>query len=223
MKKLSFALLLALMLLNSACSTSQYLSGQMISGVQQGMTPAEVRSIFKSEPHFRRFEGNMEEWEYRKFSPLSDVGWSIILIQFTDGRVSGMDSFKDRSMNLDNATLTRPSPTVISTIDNFPPVRHSFDRERTMDGFEFRKLLDNVKYSSTNEKKRLIETALQQYDFTSKQAKELVEQISFTSDQKEMMIKIYPYIVDKQNFEVVIGILGFGSDREEVRKALRLR
>ncbi|SRR3712207_1576098 len=165
----------------------------------------------------------MEEWEYRKFSPLSDVGWSIILIQFTDGRVSGMDSFKDRSMNLDNATLTRPSPTVISTIDNFPPVGHSFDRERTMDGFEFRKLLDNVKYSSTNEKKRLIETALQQYDFTSKQAKELVEQISFTSDQKEMMIKIYPYIVDKQNFEVVIGILSFGSDREEVRKALRLR
>lgn len=67
---------------------------QGISKIQQGQTPEEVVDIMKQTPNYRRFgDDGLEEWEYRKtYSTNED---HVILINFHNGRVVSMNSFRD--------------------------------------------------------------------------------------------------------------------------------
>lgn len=95
MKKLFYILCIPLMMLCSSCGSIQSTStSKLISQVQVGMTKDDVVSLFKEDPKYRRFEGNKEEWAYRRYS-LLDNQYTMILIRFVDGKVTGMDSFKD--------------------------------------------------------------------------------------------------------------------------------
>jgi len=64
MKKIHIILLLALGLGVSSCFTS-YISNKQVMGVQQGMTQRDVESIL-GKPDYRRFDGDMEEWEFHR-------------------------------------------------------------------------------------------------------------------------------------------------------------
>lgn len=66
-----------------------------LSSIQPGMTPKEVTAIL-GKPDLRRFDNRHEEWEYRSYD--DDNGTStMIIVKFTDGAVSGLDSrMKDR-------------------------------------------------------------------------------------------------------------------------------
>ena len=216
MKKIHIVLFLSLTLVLSACGTSTYMSGKLLMSVQQGMTPSEVRSIFGNEPELRRFDGGMEEWEYRRFS--AATGWSVILIQFVDGRVSGMDSFKDRSVEMNVATVTSPSPTAVTTIGALPN-RQPVQKIQVMSNDQFERFLDKVKFTvMSDEQKKLIERSLEQHDFTSEQASQLLKQIFMSDDKVEMMMKIYPYVTDKRNFNKVIDQLSFSGDKDKVHR-----
>lgn len=218
MKKLHLVLLLSLTLVCSACYTSSYMSGKLLMSVQQGMTPNEVRSIFGTDPDFRRFDGGNEEWEYRRYSPAGNAGWSIVLIQFTDGRVSGMDSFKDRSLEMNLATVTTPSPTAVTTIEAFPNRQLTQDIQ-VMSNEEFDRFLSKVKFTvMSDEQKKLIGQALKRHDFTSDQTLQLMKEIFMSDDKVEMMMKMYPYVTDKRNFNKVVDLLSFSGDRDKVHK-----
>ncbi|MDE6162376.1 MAG: DUF4476 domain-containing protein [Bacteroides sp.] len=221
MKKIHAVLFLSLILLCSACFTSSNMSGKMLMSIQQGMTPLEVCNVFGAEPDFRRFDGNSEEWEYRRYSTSANAGWSIVLIQFTDGRVSGMDSFKDRSMEMNATTVVPPSPTAVATVGAFPN-RYPVKEIRVMSDSEFEKFHDKLKFTIMgNEQKKMIERMLQKHDVTSAQCVEMVKEISYTPDQVEIMKKMYPYVKDKQNFNKVINILFSDTYKDEVRKFIK--
>lgn len=220
MKKLHIPFLFSLLLLASACSVSStFVSGKKLMSVQQGMTPGEVRSIFGGEPDFRRFEGGMEEWEYKRYSSTAG-GWTIVLVRFLDGRVEGLDSFADRNMNA--VSVTTPSPTAVTTIVTAPghpqvvPQRAGIMVEKEFEDFQHKVKMTVL----TNDQKKLIMNAMQRYDFTSEQARELINEIFMSDDKVEMMIKIYPYIVDKRNFNRVIDLLSYSGDKETVRTSI---
>lgn len=223
MKKFHITLLFSLILLASACSVSNtFVSGKMLMSVQQGMTQSEVRAIFGGEPDYRRFDGGMEEWEYKRYSSTSG-GWTIVLVRFLEGRVEGLDSFADRSANLNAVSVTSPSPTAVTTVvttPNHPPVREP-KRLGIMLDKEFDDFISKLKFTiGTDDQKKLIIRVMQEHDFTSAQARKMIGEIFMPSDKVEMMIKIYPYIVDKRNFNQVIDLLSYSGDRDKVREAI---
>lgn len=221
MKKIHAVLFLSLILLTTACLTSNNMSGKMLMSVQQGMTPLEVRNIFGGEPDYRRFDGNSEEWEYRRYSSAANVRWSIVLIQFTDGRVSGMDSFKDRGMEMNATTVVTPSPTAVTTIGAFPN-RRPVEEIRVMSDSEFETFHSKLKFTvMSDEQKKMIKNMLQRHDVTSAQCVEIVKEISYTPDRVEMMKELYPYVRDKQNFNKVIDSLFANTYKDEMRKFIR--
>lgn len=215
MKKIHIIGLLTLVLLTSACSiTNTYMSGKLLMSVQQGMTPNEVHAIFGSEPDYRRFDGAMEEWEYCRYSS-SAGGWTIVLIQFTDGRVSGMDSFK-RGVET-NAAI---SPTAVTTIVDFPNRAPNVQNKiEVMSELEFDRFLNDMKFTMrTEDQKKKIEKALDNHDFTSGQTQKLVNLIFNPQDKVEVMKIIYPYVTDKRNFNKVVETLNFSVYKDDVRK-----
>lgn len=222
MKNIYAILTLSLLLLLSSCYTTKFVSGNLLMSVQQGMTPTEVRTVFGSEPDFRRFDGGFEEWEYKRYSKSGGGAWAIILIQFTDGRVSGMDSFNERGIELNSATIVSPSPTALTTVDDYP-FRLNKEQVEVISDKEYDRLLNKVKFTVLgDEQKKLIEHALKQHDFTSAQCSELVKQISYTPDRIDIMKKMYPCVADKQNFRMVIEeTLSYNGHKEEMRRFVR--
>lgn len=220
MKKIHVIMLLSLVLLTSACYTSRHMSGKMLMSVQQGMTPFEVRSLLGAEPDFRRFDGNSEEWEYRRYSSAGLGGWSIVLIQFTDGRVSGMDSFEDRSMQMNTATLISPSPTAVATIG--AGVSRSVEEIQVMNDHEFEVFHNKLKFTvMSDEQLKQVDRMLQRHDVTSDQCVKIVKEISYTPSQVEVMKKLYPYVRDKQNFHKVVNVLFSDIYKDEIRKFIK--
>ncbi|MDD3040602.1 outer membrane protein assembly factor BamE [Bacteroides sp.] len=92
MRNIHAVLLFLVLILSSSCA-SYYVSGKKVMEVQKGMTQQEVRQLL-GKPDYRRFEGDLEEWEFRrdKGTPLTPTPMTII-IQFMDGEVVSMDTF----------------------------------------------------------------------------------------------------------------------------------
>ena len=105
----------------------------MIKPAQQ-----EVKTIL-GKPNYRRFDGAMEEWEYRGY--LSKAGHSVICVNFIDNRVVGLDSFRD------GAPTAPPAPSfslgiggTVTASDIAPACDY-----RAMRNDEFARFLNDVK------------------------------------------------------------------------------
>jgi hypothetical protein len=94
-----------------------------------------------------------------------------------------------------------------------------------------RGLMDNNTFSSffsavkaapfKSDKMDLIETAAQTSAFTTKQCKRLVDLNTFDDDKIEMIQLLYPRIVDKQNFFILLESLSFISSKDKINDFIK--
>lgn len=84
MKAIRLILLSLLMISLSSCSFLYYGDNNKQMDIREGMTKEQVRSMLGA-PDLRRFENNIEEWEYR--------GARITVVRFRKDKVLGMDMF----------------------------------------------------------------------------------------------------------------------------------
>lgn len=89
---------------------------------------------------------------------------------------------------------------------------HRVMPDRVFDQFYTDFRLENF-YS---DRKEMVENALITSSFTSLQCKSLVSLLTFDSEKQEMMKMLYPAVVDKQSFFMVIDTLDFDSRKREI-------
>lgn len=76
-----------------------------ISRIEPGMSETRIKNML-GKPDLRRFDKDgKEEWEYHRYSGHEEN--TVIVIRFSDGRVSGMDSFKAK-----DPAIPHPMPPV---------------------------------------------------------------------------------------------------------------
>lgn len=76
-----------------------------ISRIEPGMSETRIKNML-GKPDLRRFDkDSKEEWEYHRYSVHEEN--TVIVIRFSDGRVSGMDSFKAK-----DPAIPHPMPPV---------------------------------------------------------------------------------------------------------------
>ena len=66
----------------------------------------------------------------------------------------------------------------------------------------------------------IITEAGQRFDMTVRQAVRLVEQLTFEDDRVEALARLYPSLLDEENFIEVYALLTFSSSRRELRKRI---
>lgn len=221
MRNIHMILLFALWMVVGSCFTG-YVSTKQIMGVEQGMSKQEVQSML-GKPDFRRFDGDMEEWEFHRENgtPISAISTTII-IQFVNGTVVSMDTFKGYG------GCHNPLPGGIAVTPAIIPSdpmygRPTPDQEiRVMTDSEFDNFINKLKFTiMDDDQKRMINQMLNKHDVTSEQCVSIVKEISYTPDQVEMMKKLYPYVRNKGNFNKVIDILFSSVYKDEVRKFIK--
>jgi lipopolysaccharide biosynthesis glycosyltransferase len=217
MKKIHIMLCLALGILVSGCFTS-YVSTKQMMGIYQGMTQSQVESVL-GKPDFRRFDGDMEEWEFHRDNgtPVLTSEPVTIIVQFVNREVVSMDTFKGYGRPAPMHSIVVP-PAVNTTVEVFPN-HEQVEEARLMTDPEFDEFINKLKITVMNEdQKKLVDRMLRTYDVTSNQCVKIVKEISYTPDQVEMMKKLYPYVRDKRNFNKVIDILFSNAYKDEMRK-----
>lgn len=81
-------------LLLTSCSHIFYPKTNALESIQQGMSPQEVTQLL-GKPDYRRFDHDLEEWEYRKLLSALESEPTIVIVRFEDGKLVYMDSFKE--------------------------------------------------------------------------------------------------------------------------------
>lgn len=217
MKKIHIMLCLALGILVSSCFTS-YVSTKQVMGIHQGMSQSQVESIL-GKPDFRRFDGDMEEWEFHRDNgtPVLTSEPMTIVVQFVNREVVSMDTFRGYGRPSPMHPVMVP-PAVNTTVEVYPNHEQA-EEPRLMTDQEFDEFINKLKFTVMNEdQKKLVNQMLRTYDVTSNQCVKIVKEISYTPDQVEMMKKLYPYVRDKRNFNKVIDILFSNAYKDEMRK-----
>lgn len=219
MKKIHIILCLAVGLLVSSCFTS-YVSTKQVMNIHQGMSQREVEAIL-GKPDYRRFDGDMEEWEFRRNSgtPVLTEEPMTIIVQFSNGEVLSMDTFGGYGRPSPHPVVV--PPPVNNTVQVFPgnePIKEI----RLMTDKEFENFIDKLKFTiMSDDQKKLINGMLGNHDVTSTQCVAIVKEFSYTPDQVDVMKVLYPYVRDKQNFNKVIDILFTNIYKDEVRKFIK--
>ena len=90
-KQLSMIVVMGVML--SGCATHWFTTlSKKSHEIEPGMTKQEVVNILGTS-QYRSFHGQFEQWEYR--STLGGNDWDVVRIDFVDGRVVSMDSYRE--------------------------------------------------------------------------------------------------------------------------------
>ena len=197
MKKIHVSAILILLVVMSSCAglILNFKNSQLMS-IQKGMTQQEVKAIL-GKPNYRRFDGAMEEWEYRGY--LSKAGHSVICVNFIDNRVVGLDSFR------------------VGASDIAPACDY-----RAMRNDEFARFLNDVKSKTfDSDRTDFIEKATRSTGFTSEQCCRLIKLYSFDDDRTKVLKILYPSVVDKDNFSAAIDGLDFLSNQDTVKNFVR--
>ena len=217
MKKIHIMLCLALGILVSGCFTS-YVSTKQMMGIYQGMTQSQVESVL-GKPDFRRFDGDMEEWEFHRDNgtPVLTSEPVTIIVQFVNREVVSMDTFKGYGRPAPMHSVVVP-PAVNTTVEVFPN-HEKVEEARVMTDSECKSFIDKLKFTiPRDDQKALINSMLGNHDVNSTQCVAIVKEFSYTPDHVEVMKKLYPYVRDKRNFNKVIDILFSNAYKDEMRK-----
>lgn len=218
MKKIHIIAVLTLGMILGSCST-YYVSNKRVMEVQEGMTRQNVENIL-GQPDYRRFDGGIEEWEYRRVSSVLYQTLMTIIVSFEDGRVIGMNTFNSEE-KLPPAPVVMPPSVVVTPPAEYLPEDRPY-RKTVMTREEFDHFFrDYCMEIMDDAQARFINDALNDYNFTSDQCKKIVGEIIMSDVQMKVMKRMYPQVVDKKNFDQVINKLNSSFDRNEMKQYLQ--
>ena len=222
MKNIHIILFFTLWVILGSCST-YYVSNKQVMEVQQGMSRQNVEKIL-GKPDYRRFDGGGEEWEYHRISSVLYGNSIKIIVYFADGRVTGMDTFNgDEILLPPPPVVMSPSVVVTNTDPVRPPRYEESPRRRTLmmrDEVD-RFLSDFRMVIMSDEQIKYIDDVLLDCNFTSAQCGKIIDQISGSDAQMTVMKRMYPQIVDKENFASVVNKLFSSFDRDKMKEYIQ--
>lgn len=217
MRKLKhFFFAFAMCALVSSCGLT---TGSAIMKVQKGMSQEEVSRLL-GKPDFRRFDNGSEQWEYKKTN-LYTATDMLIIIDFIDGQVANMDSFRDE---IPAPPIAVCPPAEIISVERpiYPnhPDRHK-PRRRPINPQDFQSLYNRVKNKPfKDDQMELLAMGIVNNYFTCQQTADLMSVFTWDDEKMNVLNMICERIVDRENGEVIVKKLDSLFKQDDARKIL---
>lgn len=200
----------------SSCGTYKA-SRDAILKIEKGMSKREVTNLLGN-PDYRRFDHDLEQWEFIKVDQLFGTK-TIILVDFDNDRVVNMDSFDGNNNPAPVPPITVYPPNDMDYDRPQPPVYNHARPGRSMNEKDFNELYNKVRAKPfKDDQLELLAVGAVNNFFTCKQCIRLMSIYTFDDDKLKVLELIAPHIVDRENYEDIIDSLTFLSSEEKVRK-----
>lgn len=204
---------LALAIGLTSCSSLFYdLKSDVLYNIQKGMSKQEVIKLL-GEPKFRRFDRDLDEWEYSKC--LSRNGYTTIIVNFEDGKVVAMDSFATYDNPPVQSVTVAPNEVIVS-----PP--HTI-YTKGMPEVEFQRFYNKVKSRPFKDDQfEMIELGSNN-SLSCNQCARLMSIYTFDDDKMRVLRLFAPRIADRENYEEILNVLDSLFKRDDAKKLLRIK
>lgn len=204
--------LVLVMGLTSCAGVFYDLKSDALRNVQKGMTKQEVARLL-GEPQFRRFDRDLDEWEYSK--NVLGNGYTTIIVSFEDDKVVAMDSFPSSNYH--------PAPSVTvgsSEVMVAPPATVYLKGIREP---EFQRFYEKVK-SRTFKDDMLEEIIIgaDRYSLNCNQCARLMSLFSFDDEKMKVLRLFAPHIADRENYEEILDELTSLFKQDDAKKLLKV-
>lgn len=187
--------------------------------IKPGMTSAYVMNTY-GEPYARRFNENVEQWEYRRMSLTRPV---VYLVDFVDNKVVAMDMFDDSSQfnepNKDRYDVEgRPAPLPGGNI-----IVVGGDKGVTVSEQSLRSVINLIdKESFSDDKLKVLGGMLKhsKYGFTALQTARILKAFRWDDDRLKALGMLAPCICDMAGAEKILETFTSLISRDEAKKLL---
>jgi len=180
--------------------------------IKQGMSTQDVVSIM-GRPDLRRFNEVGEEWVYKK----SDIFNSYTyVINFSDDKVTTLDSFIDPPQNQQENVVTVVPPPLPMNEYNYRR-----DRAHVVGEEEFSHLMRNIKKEPfKDDQMKVLQFSINGNRlFTCRQCVRFMSLTVFSDEKKNIFRLVAPYIIDPENYKLIVNDISVFSE-DEVRNTL---
>lgn len=187
--------------------------------IKPGMTSAYVINTY-GEPYARRFNENVEQWEYHKTSLTRPV---IYLVDFVDNKVVAMDMFDDTSQfnephKEENNIVGRPAPLPGGNIIVVDGAKRTTVREQSV-----RSIINLIsKESFSADKLRVLRGMLKRTKngFTALQTARILKAFSWDDDRLKALEMLAPRICDMAGAEKILEAFTSLISRDKAEELL---
>ncbi len=199
----------------AGCSSLFYdAKTSVLQQIHKGMSKQEVTELL-GEPQYRRFDPELEEWEYYK--NLSSSGYTTVIVTFEGDKVYALDSFSDPRPPAPPVVVTSPDVTVST------PGNPSHSHGRGMRAADFQKLYNDVKSRPfTDDKFQMMREASVNNRLSCGQCATLMSLFTFDDDRMKVLKMFAPNIVDRENYEEVLDVLTSLFKKDDAKKLLKV-
>lgn len=208
---------MALCLLLGSCGSLT--SDNAIMKIQKGMSQEDVGRLL-GKPDLRRFDNHSEQWEYTKSHGFATTN-TIIIIDFTDGRVTNMDSFKAYTTPPPQVAVCPPSEIIAEAFPQHAgPHQH---RHKAISPQDFENLYKKVKSKPfKDDQMELLSVGVAGNHFTCRQTARLMSLFTWDDEKMKVLKMVAGRIVDPENGNEIAKTLDSLFKQDEVRDMLKI-
>ena len=193
----------------TSCSNLFYdTTPDVLQRIQKGMSKQGITQILGS-PQYRRFDQNIEEWEYTKVLPGSS-GRTSIIVSFEGDKVVAMDSFAAPQLS-----VYVPNEVSVSSPTIFV---------RGMRSADFQRFYNDVKARGFKDTQlEMMEELAVDNSLSCHQCARLMSLYTFDDDKMKVLRIFAPHIADKENYEEILQELTSLFKRNDAKALLKVR
>lgn len=198
LQQILFTLAISMML--GSCITSKNSISDKSFEIQRGMTKEEAGRIL-GKPDFRRFDGDLEQWEYQNGG---GIYRQYLIVEFKDDVVKSMDSYNEisRGSSVGNLNSHKVSLSVVGSVEDN----------------EFDEVYNEVKNSVFKES--TLERSIRNKKFSCAQCLRFMSLYTFDDDKLKMLKVLKGHIADTINYDDIVNSLDFISSKDKAREIL---
>lgn len=198
LQQILFTLAISMML--GSCVTLGETTSDKAFKIQRGMTKEEAGQIL-GKPDFRRFDGDLEQWEYQNGG---GIYRQYLIVEFKDDVVKSMDSYNEisRGSSVGNLNSHKVSLSVVGSVEDN----------------EFDEVYNEVKNSVFKES--TLERSIRDKKFSCAQCLQFMSLYTFDDDKLKMLKVLKGHIADTINYDDIVNSLDFISSKDKAREIL---
>lgn len=206
----------ALCILTCGCGSLFTASNkEKVSNIRPGMSQNEVQAIL-GKPDYTRFNGGIEQWEYRNCYYAYGNQPVNVTVDFSNGKVIAMDSFDTP------VYPTHPTPPKVVCPPSYPNIPTPGRHTMTLNEKQFNTFYKRMKEEPfEDDRLKLLKEETERTDFTCGQCARLLQLNSFDDDKLTMLRVLAPAITDKENLREILDTLTFDSSKQKAMQLLR--
>lgn len=197
----------------TSCSSLFYdVKTDVLHDIHQGMSRQEVTALL-GKPKYRRFDLDLEEWEYNK--NLSKSGYTTIIVSFEGDKVFALNSFPGSRPATPSVTVTSGDMMITTPATECTPVIHPENFQAFYEKVKSRPFKDD--------QLEMMGAFAAKHRLNCRQCARLMSLYTFDDDKMKVLRIFASGLTDRDNYTEILDVISSLFKKDDAKKLINPR